>query len=153
PSWNVMSPYPSGTTILLPLVMMCSEALVLEPRPASWPRATPGKSAAVGSRLGGGLRKSFHLSAIAPPSEPANALMNPIFVPMFPSLVLTVLWSISGPMSLGNFAHKALTTDVLLSGNTWRAQQIDVHHPTGFGLGTPARGGNIVAHGIDFPGY
>src|SRR5699024_12352046 len=82
-----------------------------------------------------------------------NALMNPIFVPMFPSLVLTVLWSISGPMSLGNFAHKALTTDVLLSGNTWRAQQIDVHHPTGFGLGTPARGGNIVAHGIDFPGY
>src|SRR5699024_2613889 len=39
------------------------------------------------------------------------------------------------------------------SAQSWRAQQVNVHHPTGLGLGTPARGDNIFAHGIDFPGY
>src|SRR5690606_40310529 len=46
-----------------PLVMMCSEAWVLDPRPALRPWATAGKMAAVGARPRGGTRKSFHWSA------------------------------------------------------------------------------------------
>src|SRR5690606_26551251 len=63
-----------------PLVMMCSEAWVLDPRPALRPWATAGKMAAVGARPRGGTRKSFHWSANVPPRAPAKALMNPMRV-------------------------------------------------------------------------
>src|SRR5690606_5768755 len=69
----------------LPLVMMFCEAFVFEPRPAFWPRGTAGKIAAVGARPSGGVRKSFHWSASAPPNAPANALMNPT-VPLRPTV-------------------------------------------------------------------
>jgi hypothetical protein len=67
------SPYPGGTTIFDPFVMTLTDARTFDPRPAFVPRGTAGKTAAVGARPSGMVRKSFHWSANEPPSAPTAA--------------------------------------------------------------------------------
>ena len=56
PSCIVISPHPSGTTILEPLVMMFCEPLVFDPRPALVSCFTAGIIAAVAGAPGIGTK-------------------------------------------------------------------------------------------------
>ena len=63
PSWNVSNAVPSGTTILLPFVIMFSEPFVFDPLPLSVPLLSAPKIAAVAGTSLLGTIKSFHWSA------------------------------------------------------------------------------------------
>ena len=55
PSWIVINAVPSGTIILLPLVIIFSLPLVFSPRPAFCPCATAGNKPAVGVTFAVGI--------------------------------------------------------------------------------------------------